>query len=349
MEKILIIGQGVAGTLLSFTLYQAGIDHWVMDDAHRGASSLRAAGIVNPITGRRFVKSWEFDRFYAQAKVQYAALQALLGGQYWEERQVAMLFHQVKQLNDWSLRSSQADLLPFVVEDVDLAPFQSAFEGVQGAALFRQAARVNLSKLLSDYAQFLRQQKRLLEGAFVHGDLRQAPQGGWLYGQEVWDKIIFCEGHRAAAENPFFADLPFNLAKGEMLLLRIPDFPQAQTMCKYGNLFFVHLGDAVYWVGSSYLWQFEDDQPTEAERLRLLAEVKACLRCPFELVDHQAGIRPTIKDRRPRLLAHPSLKGLYAFNGLGTKGSYLAPLLAQEMLKIIQGETSHFELKNVNS
>ena len=56
--KYLIVGQGLAGTVLSYQLLKNGIPHKVLDDGHLSAATLAAAGLINPITGRRYVKSW---------------------------------------------------------------------------------------------------------------------------------------------------------------------------------------------------------------------------------------------------------------------------------------------------
>ncbi|MFT5168556.1 MAG: glycine oxidase, partial [Saprospiraceae bacterium] len=54
----LIIGQGLAGSLLAYQLLERGKTVQIIDNHHNGASSSIAAGIINPITGRRFAKSW---------------------------------------------------------------------------------------------------------------------------------------------------------------------------------------------------------------------------------------------------------------------------------------------------
>jgi glycine/D-amino acid oxidase-like deaminating enzyme len=42
-------------------------------------------------------------------------------------------------------------------------------------------------------------------------------------------------------------------------------------------------------------------------------------------VDHQAGIRPAISDRRPIIGQHAEQKRAYIFNGLGARGGMVAP------------------------
>ena len=60
----MIVGQGLAGSLLASELLDAGKTIQIFDADHEGAASAIAAGIINPITGRRLVKSWMIMSFY---------------------------------------------------------------------------------------------------------------------------------------------------------------------------------------------------------------------------------------------------------------------------------------------
>ena len=51
-----VVGQGISGTLISYFLAKAGKNVLVMDNNYIGSSSKVAAGIVNPITGKKFIK-----------------------------------------------------------------------------------------------------------------------------------------------------------------------------------------------------------------------------------------------------------------------------------------------------
>ena len=65
---------------------------------------------------------------------------------------------------------------------------------------------------------------------------------------------------------------------------------------------------------------------------------------PFTIVDQQAGVRPTVTDRRPLLGKHPEFPKLAIANGLGTKGFMIAPLLMRELLEhLTEGKTLHPE------
>lgn len=53
----LIIGQGICGTMLSWNLFREGKKVLVIDDGNEHTPSRAAAGIINPVTGRRYAYS----------------------------------------------------------------------------------------------------------------------------------------------------------------------------------------------------------------------------------------------------------------------------------------------------
>ena len=118
-------------------------------------------------------------------------------------------------------------------------------------------------------------------------------------------------------------------AKGEVLLLNIPEFKPEKILRH--KIFFAPLGGDTYWVGAGYAWDLDEVQPTAKERQRLLDIAEEVLTVPYTVIDHLVGVRPASKDRRPIMGTHPELNNLHLFNGLGTKGSSLAPFWANKM------------------
>ncbi len=123
--------------------------------------------------------------------------------------------------------------------------------------------------------------------------------------------------------NPFFEKLPFALNKGEGLLVEINDIPR-QTVYKKG-MSLVPWKEHIFWVGSSYQWEFADDQPSESFRSATENWLKNFLKVPFKIVDHFSAFRPATLERRPFAGFHPKYPRIGILNGLGTKGCSLAP------------------------
>src|SRR5690242_11970068 len=59
--EFLIVGQGICGTWLSYYLQQEKRSFVVIDNKQENSASRVAAGIINPVTGRRIVKTWMID------------------------------------------------------------------------------------------------------------------------------------------------------------------------------------------------------------------------------------------------------------------------------------------------
>ena len=72
-SHVLIVGQGIAGTVLSYKLSQRNISHKVLDNNHQSAATHAAAGLINPITGRNYVKSWMIDDLLPEACLLYTS------------------------------------------------------------------------------------------------------------------------------------------------------------------------------------------------------------------------------------------------------------------------------------
>jgi glycine/D-amino acid oxidase-like deaminating enzyme len=198
-----------------------------------------------------------------------------------------------------------------------------------------QSAQVNLPVLIDRFRQSLIQSDRILETTFDHQKL-ETSEHAVGYGVHRAKGIIFCEG-QAAVDNPYFNDLPFRGAKGEVLIIRIPD-TSFEKILKH-RVFITPLGDGTYWIGSAYINQYTDDLPTKAGKQFLLDRLADILKVPFELVEHRSAIRPTVKDRRPFLGTHPHLSRLHLFNGLGTKGASLGPFWAKALCEYLtQGQ-----------
>src|SRR5690606_34402787 len=112
------------------------------------------------------------------------------------------------------------------------------------------------------------------------------------------------------------------------LLIDIPDLKSDQIW-HFGHTRLIPLGESKYWCGSNYRWEIEDVQPDADWRSETEALLKTYLRVPFIVRDHFVAERPTIAGQQPVfgfLKNHPQI-GI--FNGFGTRGFSLTPLLAR--------------------
>src|SRR5688500_11036357 len=91
-HDILILGQGLAGTMLGWALEHAGISFAIADVGHATAATSAAAGIINPITGRRLVKSWRFETLLPVARGAFREIESVLGIPLWQDMRLRRIF-----------------------------------------------------------------------------------------------------------------------------------------------------------------------------------------------------------------------------------------------------------------
>ena len=322
----LIVGQGIGSTLLSYNLRKAGQSVLVMDANHKGASSAIAAGIINPITGYRFVKSWLLEELLPVAEQTYGELENLLDQKFYKKKEILRVLFSPGEENDWLARTAQEEWLQYVKEQNDWQEWESvAFPGFSEGVLF--GAQVEIGLLIKSYQKFLSDQQLLVSEEMDYSQLK-INEKGIRYKNITAKNIVFCEGHKGH-QNPWFSYLPFEVAKGEVLIIKL-DRIQAKRILKH-KIILAPLGDDIYWVGSNYEHQPKNDLPSDPGRKFILEKLQKVLQIPFEEINHLAGIRPATFDRRPFLGRQPDHPALAIFNGLGAKGSSLAPYFAQQL------------------
>lgn len=328
----LVVGQGIAGTVLSYKLIQKGYSVKIIDDGHQTSSSMKAAGIINPITGRSYVKSWKIDELIPVARSSYSAFENLLGGQYFSEHNIVRVLGSVFEENKWSSRLLDDAYTQYIIEDFDHSEIHTNYRDVNSTAVIK-GARLSLKPLLMDYKEWLIEQELVIQEKFTPKKLKLSPRAIYYDDIQVGN-LIFADGVQSI-DNPYFPNLPFQPNKGEVLLVRISDY-KINDIVKHG-IFICPFEDDLYWVGSGYDNSFEDVKPTTSGKAKLTEQLSKVLRSEFKIVRHIAGIRPSVKGRKPligRSSFHPSI---YLFSGLGTKGSSLAPYWADHLIQFMQG------------
>jgi glycine/D-amino acid oxidase-like deaminating enzyme len=330
----LLIGQGICGTFLSWYLQKAGLRCLVMDEQQNNSASVTAAGIINPVTGRRIVKTWLIEEVMPFAKEAYEVLGKELQITAIEQKN-SIDFFPSAQMRHAFLDRYAADT-EFLSLPQDENDWRKYFNYDLGYGIIDPCYLVNLPELLPAYRNYLKSRNELLEQKFDHQLLKFSPEG-IEYDSISAQAIIFCDGI-SSTSNPWFQNLPFAPNKGEMLLINAPEIPSTHIFKRGMNL--VPWKENIFWIGSSYEWEFENDQPTAVFRERTEAVLRHWLKSPFTIIDHRAALRPATLERRPFAGFHPQYASLGIFNGMGTKGCSLAPYFASQLVRHIQNKTA---------
>ena len=345
----LIVGQGLAGSLLSYHLREQGCSVRVINTQHhRPSASRAAAGLYNPITGRKLVKTWRADALFPYLERCYAELQQRLGTTFFHPTPIYRPLASAEDQNAWAVQSDNPAFADFV-EQVHLrSHYGKLVRDPWGGLRLRHCGYVDVPELLRAYREFLIEQASYEESVFDFDQLEvqahQVRYRGWTA-----QRIIFCEG-ASARHNPYFSWLPFRPVKGEMLSIRteaplpvimyrgvfvIPGHALAGGALAGGALAKGHYCR----VGSTYDHHDLSDTPTEQARQTLKQKLDQLLVTPYEIVDQWAGVRPATRDRLPFIGIHPEHEPLGIFGGFGSKGVSLAPYFAQHFVHCLLKNT----------
>ncbi len=320
----LVVGQGLAGTMMAWHLYREGKRIMVVDDGKKSAS-LVAAGLFNPVTGRRFVKSWLIDDLLPYAESTYKDLEKLLNKKFFFQMPILKYLsgEEEKMVYEKSIQSDKQQYI---------SQFNSSATGNQYSSCeIKGGGFVDTSMMILSFREFLVENGLFVAEKFSYNDL-DTSAGVIKWKNCNVENVVFCEG-AAAVDNPFFPALPFNLAKGEILTVKIPGLSADKILMAGGYL--VPLGDDIFKIGSTYEWEDLSPVPTESGKEQLIEKLEKITDLTFEILDHEAVIRPAVKQRRPLLGRSAVNDKMYILNGLGTKGVILAPYFANQLTDYI--------------
>ncbi len=296
-----IIGQGLAGSCLAWQLHFRGADFSIYGDHRSGASSRVAAGLVNPVTGKNYNPGWRYREFLAEAEAFYSRVGEILDQRFWFPMPVVRLVEE----EEWEKLSSKLDALAPWIERVENTP------GWRAALTLRGGGRVAVREFCDATEDFMRASGRWRKPA-------------------ADDLPIHCEGAAGLIAGQLG---PHRCAKGEILTLRA-GWPQDHIRVGAGG-WLVPIGDGLFKCGSTYDWDRLDGEPTPEGRTRVTKVASRLGGDTFQIVAHEAGIRPIVRRSQP--LIGPLPDGSVIFNGLGSKGSLYAPGVAARLADWLGG------------
>ena len=340
----LLVGQGLAGSVLSDHLRERGCSVRVINSTQHCASASRAAaGLYNPITGRKMTKTWRADELFPYLETFYPALEQRLGGSFFHPIPIYRPFGGANERNDWAVQADNIHFAPYVQEVTSGHAYRAYVHDPLGGLLLRRCGYLDVPALLLAYRTYLLGQG-LYEEAVFDPEQLTIEQAYVTYQRWRARKLIFCDG-ASGAQNPFFGWLPFRPVKGEMLLIK----PQREIPVVVNRgIFVIPQGtDATCKVGATYDHHDLSDTPTRGGRQTLTQKLNQLLTIPYNIVDQWAGVRPATQDRLPMIGNHPVHEPLAIFNGFGTKGVSLAPYFAQHFVHCLAENQPVDEAVNV--
>lgn len=330
MKKVefLIIGQGLAGTLLAFELFNVGITFRIVSSPIKSKASLVAAGMINPLVFKRLTKSWMVEDLLPVMHTTYQKLEELLGSQFYFEKGILKPLSE-QEMELWTERKKNPDFSKYIGGVLTESPVINLISSA-GYGLVNCAGYFKLSSFLESAEMFFRKRDLIIDADFIPNEIQHNQR--LEFGNISTEKIVFCEGYHLT-QNPLFQFVKLNPVKGEVLQIYAPKLSEEYILNK--KVFVLPIGNHRFKVGSTYEWKDLSEKTTESGKLSILERLDNLISVDYKVENHWAGVRPTVVDRRPVLGVHPQHKNTFIFNGLGTKGVMLAPYFAKQMMNYL--------------
>jgi glycine/D-amino acid oxidase-like deaminating enzyme len=325
----LIVGQGIAGTVLGQTLIKKGCKIAVVNNEAPNSASMVAAGLYNPVTGKRMTRTWKAAELFPFMEIFYKTFEQDHSCKILFPKPIYKPFSSIEEQNTWL--SSNENNEVFINTKIPADKYEKYLDTYYGGFETKHSGHIDVPVMLAVFKKRLQEQGSFIEENFDHAKLVVSDKGV-QYGNILAKKIIFCEG-TSVTQNRFFHWLPFVPSKGEILTVAIDNFTDEAVFNK--QVFIIPLGNNTFRVGSTYKWEFDSDQPTPEGKTDLVQRLTEMIKKTFKITSHKAGIRPSVKDRKPIIGFHPEHSSVSIFNGLGTKGISLAPFFADAFANLL--------------
>lgn len=324
----LIVGQGLAGSSVAMRALAAQYRVLVLDEPSKNRSSTVAAGVFNPITGRKMLKTWLADEIFPSLHAYYRSIEVLTKRRFFHPLPLYRPFGTIEMQNAW-MGDTGERLAPYIDRLVMPGGFDERVNDPFGGVLLKNAGYLDTNGYLEAVRAYLREHDAFRDTTFDAGKL-EVSQDSVRYENIVAKKAVFCQGV-GNATNPWFGTIPVNSLKGEFLTVQC-DIKKHVIL--NGGVHMVPDSQAARWrVGSTYERTDKAPGVTTRAREELIRKLNALVCAPYSVEAQQWGVRPTTPDRKPVIGAHPKFKSMVIFNGFGTKGVSLAPYFSDVLIR----------------
>lgn len=314
--RALVVGLGLAGAWTAWFLRDAGVAVTVVDPLLPSTCSRVAAGLINPITGRRLHTTWRGQEVTRTAFAAYASVEHKHGVQIVRHLPLRRVFRDADMARVFDERQA--------TDEFDWLHVQAIASGDHDGVAFPYGGYA-VDAATVDTTAFLDVMRSDLDV------VQDTVDDAWLLAHaDRFDVIVWCNGW-IAARHPLWSWLPFAPVKGEILDVHVPGLDVDHIIAS--NIWLIPMGDERYRLGSTYDWDDLTDTPTDQARATLTWQAERLLGRRVIVEAHRAGIRPASHTRRPYVGRHPADPRHVLCNGLGTKGSLLAPWTAQQLVR----------------
>ncbi len=327
----LIFGGGLAGSILAWTFIENGKRPLLIGNPALSRCSHVAAGIINPIGGKRLNLVWEAEKQIPYARNFYFRLQSKFNRQYYTDRRIARIFSDANEQKLWDAKKNvvayEKWTSPLTREDIPEGWNSNEYSGfsIKGAGV------VKIPELILKLHEELTKREALENSVFGYDEI------DFSHDRVNWRNFnapiaIFAEGH-LATDNPWFKFVPYRPAKGVIGRIKTSVL-LSDTIIIHGK-FLIPNKDGSAIVGATYNWEDRSDKPDTNGTNEIESFLRKRLGNHWSWLEIYAGVRPTLPGAMPVVGPHPKQLNLFSFNGFGSKGATQVPILAEEMYRFI--------------
>ena len=338
MKNTLIIGGGIAGSSLAIQLMKRGVGVTLLDRGTNHSSAV-ASGMVNPMVFRRMNLSWRADEMLPYARDFYLELEDTLKAKFYNKLRIRRFFSSEQERGYWEKKQHEAEYQKYLTLHEDFDEKVPLAKSEFGSGIVKSAFWIRSKLFMEKMHLFLKEQKVLKYGQFEPAEFIQEELS---YCGLRYDAVVFCCG----SDNDkitYFNQANIQHNRGQILHIESSELSQHELWNRKG--FILPVGGEKFMLGATYEWNEPSLNITAEAREKLEDVFKTITNASYEVNGQTVGMRPTVSDRRPVMGEHPDAKGLFIFNGLGTKGYMLAPLLSLEMAQFMtEGKALHKEV-----
>lgn len=333
----LIIGSGLAGITFAETCILHHKTIMVINDNSQNSTTV-AGGLYNPVVLKRFTKIWEAE---AQLNISipfYKNLEQKLNDNFLYKIPLLRKLNSIEEQNNWFTASDKPTLSNYLNSNLETIE-NNFISNPYKFGKVNHTGFLDTKKLKDSYINYLNSKNCYSEETFEYSEIT-IETNHIQYKNIKAKQIVFAEGF-GLHSNPYFNNLPLDGTKGELFIIKAENLNLEEII--NSSIWILPIGNDLYKVGATYNWEDKTTTKTEAAKNELLTNLKELISCDFEIIEHLAGIRPTVKDRRPLLGRHHSKKNMYVLNGFGTRGVLFAPYLSDKLFQYIE---NNIELDN---
>lgn len=332
-NSYIVVGQGLAGSILAYELLKQGHTVTIVDSDSGARSSRVAAGIFHPLVFKRTTLTWKYEVLFDFLEEYYPNLEKELGGKFYNPMPYLRYFASQGERENWLKFMADDEYKSFLGDVVDESPIEGV-TSTFGVGYVKRSGWVDVNTMLDLFRTYFIEKEVYINDQFDYELIRFVTEPDILvnYKHLTVNRIIFAEGY-GITQNPWFNYLPLKATKGQVLTVEVEGLVEDSIINR--KVFALPLGNKQFKVGSTYEWEWEHEEPTPELRADLENKFASLVDLPFEVKDHQAGIRPSVHDRRPLIGMSASFSQLAVFNGMGSKGVMMAPYFARELVNYL--------------